>query len=306
MKNLWIDTDCGVDDSMAILIALNCPGVNVVGISCVGGNVSLDNVERNVLRTLSVYGRADIPVYRGCARGLLAEPNHIPDIHGSDGLGDIDFDSYGVPLRASTAPQNAVAALIDTLMARDDVDLLTLGPLTNIAHAIHIEPRIVPRIRSVVVMGGAEDLRGNTTEFAEFNFMSDPEAAAMVFRYVPQQKITMVSWTLTCKYVIEGDLLRELFCSRSTVMERWLCDTWKPAIRFNVDKALTADPLAALVACYGDRAVRAESRAHVDIVLAGERVAASVPTPDENGTTIIDEVDFDFYVKVLRELLRYK
>ena len=306
MKNLWIDTDCGVDDSMAILIALNCPNVNVIGISCVGGNVSLENVERNVMRTLTVYGKTNIPVYRGCEGGMLAEPNHIPEIHGKYGLGEVDFDSYGVEMNMKVEKENAVFALIDTLMKKDDVELLTLGPLTNIAHAIHIEPKIIQRIKSVVIMGGAEDLNGNTTKYAEFNFKSDPESAAIVFKYIPANKITMVSWTLTCKYIIKDDLLKELFCSNGTVMERWLNDTWKPAIRFNVDKALTADPLAALVACYGDKAIKAVVRAKIDIVLSGEKVAASVPTPDEDGVHIIDAIDFDFYIKVLRDLLKYK
>ena len=277
MRSLWIDTDCGVDDSGAILIALNCSNVNVIGISCVGGNVSLENVERNVMRTLSVYGKTDIPVYHGCEAGLIANPLHASHIHGTDGLGDIDFNSYGVKMEMKVQKENAVFALIDILMKRDDVEILTLGPLTNIAHAIHIEPKIIAKIKSITIMGGAEDLKGNVTKYAEFNFKADPEAAAMVFKYIPGNKITLVSWTLTIKYVMKDDNLNELFYSRDTVIGRWVNDIWQTAIKYNGNKTYTADPLASFVACYGNKAIKTVKRAGIDIILSGEKTAASVP-----------------------------
>lgn len=306
MKNLWIDTDCGVDDSGAILIALNCPNVNVVGISCVGGNVSLENVERNVMRTLSVYGKTNIPVYGGCECGLLTEPIHATQIHGTDGLGDVDFESYGIENNMKSREENAIFALIDVLMKNDDIEILTLGPLTNLAHAIHIEPKIIPKIKSVTIMGGAEDLKGNVTKFAEFNFRADPEAAAMVFKYIPANKITLVSWTLTIKYVMKDENLKELFYSRDTVLGRWVNDIWQTAINYNGNKTYTADPLASFVACYDDTAITASERAKIDIILSGEKVAASVPTYNEDGVRIVTAIDFDHYLDVFRALIKYK
>ncbi|KAH0789876.1 inosine-uridine preferring nucleoside hydrolase-like [Histomonas meleagridis] len=304
MKKVWIDTDCGVDDSLAIILALNCPNVEVLGISCIGGNTSVDNVTNNVLRTLAVYGKQDIPVYRGCEQGLIADPIHIPEIHGNDGLGDVDFASYGIKLTAKVQPTNAIFAIIDTFLHNDDITLITIGPLTNIAIAIHVEPKIIDNIKNVFIMGGAEDMKGNTTKYAEFNFKCDPEAAHMVLKSIPNFKITLITWTLSCKNIIKGNLLHEFFGQGCTIMERWIRDIWQVAIKHDSHSAIIADPLTAFVACYGEKAIVDTVKMKFEIPLFGEKIAATVGKEDPCGVTVVKAIDFEFLKEVFRRILK--
>jgi len=139
-KKLWIDTDCGIDDSLAILICLNCQEYEIVGISCVGGNATLEQVIHNVNRTLNVWGHGSekIPIYAGCSRAIIEEPMTIPDIHGKDGLGDINDSDFGINVPDRLEKENAINAIIDACEKYEDLYMLTLAPLTNIALALRM------------------------------------------------------------------------------------------------------------------------------------------------------------------------
>lgn len=176
-RNVIIDCDTGMDDAQALLLALRSPAFNILGITCVNGNVTLDKVLINTLKVVEHSGK-DVPVYRGAAEALIPEKSqNAPEIHGSDGLGNLDF-----PAPASKpADGNAIAFTIRTLMeAKQPLDWILLGPLTNAALAIREEPRILDKIRMLTMMAGAIDF-GNTTAAAEFNVFADPEAAKIVF-----------------------------------------------------------------------------------------------------------------------------
>ena len=176
-RNVIIDCDTGVDDALALLLALRWPGFNVLGITNVAGNVPLQKVVRNTLVVVENSG-TDVPVFQGASQALNGSGETAEYAHGSDGLGDVGFpDPKGVK-----NDEHAVDFLVRTFMEYPEpVELITLGPLTNIALAILKEPLITEKIKSLVMMAGGI-FNGNSTAAAEFNIWVDPEAADLVFR----------------------------------------------------------------------------------------------------------------------------
>ncbi|MEB3295857.1 MAG: nucleoside hydrolase [Synechococcales bacterium] len=186
-----IDCDPGVDDAIALLLALASPELQVLGVTTVAGNVSLQQTQTNARRICELAARSDIPVYAGCPRPLMRPLETAEMVHGATGLGNISLPNPKMPLRV----QHGVDFLIDTLLqAPQPLTLATLGPLTNVAVAIVKEPRIVPKIRELVLMGGAIT-QGNVTPSAEFNLYTDPHAAQIVF--TAGMPLTMVSLDVT-------------------------------------------------------------------------------------------------------------
>ena len=299
---LWIDTDCGVDDSTAILISLFSKNTEILGISCIGGNVSCDQVTLNVRRTLKAFGKEDIPVYKGCERALISEPRHIPEIHGQDGLGDIDYDAFGIRDVVPMQEENAVFKLVEVLKENEDIELLTLGPLTNIALAMHIAPEIKKNIKHIMCMGGADNLEGNTTKFAEFNFFCDPEAAAIVLREFDNTKITLCTWNLTMKHAIKGEAVKDFFLRKETYLQRFVGATWHLPIEYDGDQALMADPIASFL-CMQPDAIKKERIVKIEIPLSGEQRGATICTDVPSGVHIVTEFDLEQYVAYMRSLL---
>ncbi|MDC7127328.1 MAG: nucleoside hydrolase [Spirochaetales bacterium] len=172
-ENIYIDTDCGVDDAVAIMLALSSPEVSLKGVGCVAGNTCLDNVVNNVCGLLAFYDRQDIPVYRGCSTSLTRIKHDSSGIHGENGFGNVVLDKKGKDVES----QNAAEGLYLTAKANPGLKLVTLGPLTNIAVAFNLYPELNELVSEIIMMGAAIG-RGNVTPFAEFNFFFDPEAAA--------------------------------------------------------------------------------------------------------------------------------
>lgn len=194
---LIIDTDAGVDDAIAIMMALAHPDTQVIGITTVNGNVSVDQVTQNVGIILDQYS-VKIPIYKGCQRPLLAEQMHSDEIHGADGLGGA---SQYYP-STTQKPQTEHAALALIHLAEEyanNLTLLTLGPLTNIAMAVRLDKRFADNVARIVVMGGAVEAHGNATPVAEFNIFADPEAAAIVFD-AGFEDMNLLSWETTLKH----------------------------------------------------------------------------------------------------------
>ena len=180
MRKIILDCDPGHDDAVAILLAAGNPDIELLGLTTVGGNHTIDHVTRNAQQVLTVAGLRDVPVYRGVTRPLLNDVVTAEDIHGNTGMETHGFD---LPEPAVEVEEiGAVQWIVDTLMREEPgtVTLVPTGPLTNIALAARLEPRIVSRVREVVLMGGAYGA-GNFSPSAEFNIAVDPEAAAIVF-----------------------------------------------------------------------------------------------------------------------------
>ncbi|MEJ7727450.1 MAG: nucleoside hydrolase, partial [Actinomycetes bacterium] len=171
-----LDVDTGVDDALAILLALRSPAVDVRAITCVAGNADVDQVVANTLTVLDAASAPDIPVARGMTRPLVEPPRPARHVHGEDGMGDL-----GLP-RSQRSPVgiHAVELLRTTLAsATEPITLIPLAPLTNIAVLVRTYPELLDRIDRIVLMGGAAAV-GNATAAAEFNVWHDPEAAAIV------------------------------------------------------------------------------------------------------------------------------
>ena len=173
---LIMDVDTGVDDALALLLALSSPEVELVGVSTVAGNVPLHRTTDNTLRLLQWAGRADVPVYAGAERPLVRDAVAAADVHGATGLG-----SAQLPKAHSSPAGDGVEFLLSTLQARPgEVTLVATGPLTNLTQAEARVPGVLRRARQVVIMGGAVGVPGNVTPTAEFNFYADPHAAHQV------------------------------------------------------------------------------------------------------------------------------
>lgn len=213
-KRIILDCDPGHDDAVAILLALGDPRIEVLGITTIGGNQTLEKVSRNARVVCTVAGVTDVPVHAGCTCGpqvFLFEHEDVPvhagctrplvrdvevaaDIHGDMGM---EIHNYQLPEPAfDLADGHAVDFIIDTIMSEEPgtVTLVPTGPLTNIAMAARKEPRIVERVQEVVLMGGGYHV-GNWSAVAEFNIKVDPEAAYIVFN--EKWPVTMVGLDLT-------------------------------------------------------------------------------------------------------------
>lgn len=176
MPRIIIDTDPGVDDAIAILMALAAPSVELAGLTVVGGNVPHARCLRNALALVEYAGREDVPVFRGSSRPLSGKFPYSRRVHGRSGL------SRPLPEPAvRPRPGGAVDYLASELSSRPgEITLVALGPLTNLARLERQSPGVLSQAAALVVMGGAVDCPGNFTPHAEFNFYSDPRAAREV------------------------------------------------------------------------------------------------------------------------------
>ncbi len=189
-RKMILDCDTGHDDAIALMVASKHPDIELLGVTVVAGNQTLPKTLKNTLNVADHLG-LDVPVYGGMSLPLVREQYVADDVHGETGLDGPVFDE----LHKKAEDKHAVLYLIDTLMASDgDITLVPVGPLTNIATAMRMEPRIIPKIQEIVLMGGAVGL-GNASPAAEFNIYADPEAAHVVF--TSGVKITMMPLDLT-------------------------------------------------------------------------------------------------------------
>ena len=172
--SIILDCDPGVDDTLAILTAARYG--DLLGITTVNGNVSVDHTTRNALAVAQI-AELDVPVHRGADRPLVAPVHGATRVHGATGFGKVAHPE----LHRSETSDDAVGYLLDMSRSRDDIDLIAVGPLTNVALAIRHDPGFVSRLRSLTIMGGAANGLGNVTAVAEFNIWADPESAAIVF-----------------------------------------------------------------------------------------------------------------------------
>jgi purine nucleosidase len=179
-RRIIIDTDPGQDDAVAILLALASPELEIAGITAVAGNVPLPLTEKNARKICELAGKPETPVYSGAVRPLMRALVTAEHVHGRTGLDGPDLPEPKMALRK----EHAVDFIVETIMqgASGTVTLSTLGPLTNIALALIREPRIAPRVKELVMMGGGFFEGGNITPAAEFNIHVDPHAADIVFR----------------------------------------------------------------------------------------------------------------------------
>jgi purine nucleosidase len=201
-----IDTDPGQDDAAAIMMALGSPEIDILGITAVAGNVPLSLTARNARIICEMAGRTDVKVFAGADKPLSQRPVTAEHAHGKTGLDGPELFEPSFPLENA----HAVDFIVETFMreAPKTVTLCAIGPLTNIALALHKEPAIAARIQRIVLMGGGYFAQGNITPSAEFNIYADPEAAAAVFACGAQ--IVMVPLDVTHKVLTTPERIERI------------------------------------------------------------------------------------------------
>lgn len=209
-KKVIIDTDPGIDDAMAILLAFASPEIEVVGLTTIFGNVQTHLATQNALRLVEFAGLPHVPVAQGAEQPLVIAYNQAPEIvHGADGLGN----THQPPPHGQSVAQSAAQFMVEMVMANPgEITLVPVGPLTNLALALKLEPRMVSHVAEVVVMGGAATVNGNVNPAAEANIWHDPHAADKVF--TAGWPVTMVGLDVTMSTQMDEAYLAGLRGSR--------------------------------------------------------------------------------------------
>ncbi len=189
---LIIDTDTASDDAVALLLACTADHVTLDAVTVVAGNVPLPQALRNALITMQICGRTDVPVYAGCDRPMQRVLETAQDVHGADGMGDVGL----APPTHTASPGHAVKELVTRINdAPGEITLVTLGPLTNVAAALQLDPHLLLKCKRVVSMACSPDGYGNVSDCAEFNVWADPDAAKIAF--AAANDLTIVGWNIS-------------------------------------------------------------------------------------------------------------
>lgn len=272
---LLIDTDPGVDDALALLMAFDDPRHRVVGLSIAAGNVGLNHTVANALKLCEIAG-VDVPVFAGCPVPLVHEAEDAAYVHGLDGFGDTAY----APAAKQAEDEHAALAIIRLARAHSGKLLLVaLGPLTNLALAVRLDPELPQHVARFVIMGGAVTGQGNTSVPAEFNIGFDPEAAAVVFRAFPQ--FELADWEAVLRHgfahtdfadwLARGDHRARFYDAISAKTRAW--SEGKRGLHWH-----SADALAMAVALAPEGVMQAESR-HVAVETEGRL---------SRGATVVD------------------
>ncbi|MEM9775718.1 MAG: nucleoside hydrolase [Chloroflexota bacterium] len=263
MQRLIIDTDPGVDDAQAILLASAHSETKIEALLTVGGNVGLEHTTRNALTIAEAIGQ-DIPVYAGCDGPLVFFGEDAAWVHGSDGLGE----SHLTPASKTVKDEHAVNALIRMVNAEpEEFTLAAIGPLTNIAVALQLDPKLPTKIKRFLVMGGAVTGKGNTSNVsAEFNIFADPEAAHVVFEAWGRagRLIEVVDWEATMRHGVRHDVVNQ-WLNIETLRGRFFKAVSSRSLdvlakKFKRAEWYGADPLALAVVVDPDSVEHAEDR----------------------------------------------
>lgn len=263
-----IDTDTGIDDAMAILYGLLAPEIDIVAFTTVWGNARIEPCTLNTLRLLELVGQPGIPVAVGAGKPLLGPLSHVStDVHGEDGQGNLNLP----PPTLRPVSESAAAMLVR--LAREQpghLSLVALGPLTNLAAALAIDPGIARLYREVVIMGGAFRVSGNVTRVAGANVWHDPEAAQIVYEAGWPITVVPIDVTHTVRLTQAAlDGLRDTGTPAAVHMHR-IADFYVTRYErtFKCRECAMHDPMA--LAIGADRSLIARSeRARVDIELTG-------------------------------------
>jgi purine nucleosidase len=247
MKRIVIDCDPGIDDAEAIMMAHQHPNVKIEAITTVAGNVGVAHTSKNALKILDVLDAGPIPVFAGSKTALVEQGEDASYVHGEDGLGGVDIP------KSSRKLEDEPAALALIRLGKEnpgELELIAIGPLTNLALALRLDPELPTYYKKLVIMGGAHYAQGNTPNLpAEFNIFADPDAAAVVFDNWPG--LTMVSWEATIAHGMAIEDF-EVLLNFDNPRSRFLKKITKKTLEFlsqvlNREMSYAADPLAMAV-----------------------------------------------------------
>jgi purine nucleosidase len=263
-KRVILDTDPGIDDALAILLALASPEIHLEAVTVTAGNCSLEQGVVNALAVLELAGASDTPVAAGVPVPLVKPVLAAPETHGDMGLG---YAHLPAP-RRTPVDQHAVDLIIERIMAAPkEITLVAVAPLTNIAMAIRREPRVVEAVREVIIMGGALRHQGNTTPLAEFNTYVDPHAAYIV--YHSGMPITLTPLDVTYQCLLQPEDVNRLLATASPIAH-FIADATRFYMEFHdsyqsIQGCAINDPLALALAFAPDLVETREYHVTVDI-----------------------------------------
>lgn len=272
-KSVLIDTDPGVDDALALLLALSCQELQVKAITTVCGNVPVEKATSNLLRVLELLPGPYPVLAQGAEQPLEREPFFSAHVHGTDGLGAVGAEQgQTASIPESLSKDTAAEEILrQTWNSSEPLTLISLGPLTNIALALNQDPDLKNRVQELILMGGAYTVPGNITPAAEFNIYVDPEAADLVFR--SGMPITAVGLDVTRQVRLSRESLQAWVQAQDTPLRRSIQDWSRHGLEFMQDLTGEAsmplhDPLAVL-ACMRPELLGTEPM-HVQVETRGE------------------------------------
>lgn len=278
-RKVIIDCDPGIDDALAIILALKSKEIEVVGITTVSGNVESLQGAKNALKVLKLLGRLDIPVYLGESKPIKRELVTAQDTHGEDGLGETFLEEVS----SEYIKENGVDFILNTLKNQENVSIIALGPLTNLYRAIEKDSETFHRVKEIVSMGGAYKSHGNCSPVAEFNYWVDPHGAREFLKKF-NGEFTMVGLDVTREIVLTPNL-REMIHQFKDEIGDFIYDITRFYVDFHWEQERTLgcvinDPLA--VEYFINRELCEGFKAYVDI--ACEDISM--------GQSVVDVADF--------------
>ena len=298
-RKVIIDCDPGIDDSLAILLALNSPELEVLGLTICSGNVPATLGAKNALKALQMCQRLDIPVYVGEEVPLERELVTAQDTHGEDGVGENFYEDVDAKIL-----YGGVDFIIDALKNNKDVSIIALGPLTNIAKAIMKDKKAFDNLDEFISMGGAFRIHGNCSPVAEFNYWVDPHGADYVYKNLPK-KIHMVGLDVTRKIVLTPNII-EFINRLDKDMAKYITEITRFYIDFHWEQegiigCVINDPLA--VAYFIDRSLLKGFDSYVEVVHDGVAVGQSIVDSfnfykNEPNAHVLTEVDEKAFMKM--------
>ena len=278
-RKVIVDCDPGIDDALAIILALKSKEIEVVGITTVSGNVESLQGAKNALKVLKLLGRLDIPVYLGESKPIKRELVTAQDTHGEDGLGETFLEEVS----SEYIRENGVDFILNTLKNHENVSIIALGPLTNLCRAIEKDSESFHRVKEIVSMGGAYKSHGNCSPVAEFNYWVDPHGAREFLKKF-NGEFTMVGLDVTREIVLTPNL-REMIHQFKDEIGDFIYDITRFYVDFHWEQERTLgcvinDPLA--VEYFINRELCEGFKAYVDI--ACEDISM--------GQSVVDVADF--------------
>lgn len=278
-RKVIIDCDPGIDDALAIILALESKEIEVIGITTVSGNVESVQGAKNALKVLKLLGRLDIPVYLGESKPIKRELVTAQDTHGEDGLGETFLEEVS----SEYIRENGVDFILNTLKNQENVSIIALGPLTNLYRAIEKDSETFHRVEEIVSMGGAYKSHGNCSPVAEFNYWVDPHGAREFLKKF-NGEFTMVGLDVTREIVLTPNL-REMIHQFNDEISDFIYDITRFYVDFHWEQERTLgcvinDPLA--VEFFINRDICEGFKAYVDI--ACEDISM--------GQSVVDVADF--------------
>lgn len=303
MRKIIIDTDCGIDDAIAIMIALTYENeVEIKAITTVTGNTYVDQVTKNVLRLLDFFNRKDLKVYKGASKSLINKLERGAKIHGEDGLGDINL-KYSERREEKI---NAIEAIYKIAKEEGKIDIITLGPLTNISIALNLYPDIKNYINLIYAMGGAIEV-GNVTRFAEFNFHADPESVQIVLdSKIP---LTIVPWDGIVKNSFLENELKDIVDEKTETGKLFHSLTKTPLSyveRLLGIRAMSLpDPVA--ISCYLDESIiKTKRKADLMMELSKNALRGSSILLEGESVNIVLDINKEKFLNILNRINQLK